>query len=109
MRVGLFAATAMTVSLFVVAPAHADNSDDFLAMLSQLGVNAGDTSADVALSLAAANAACQNLHYGYSTAVAADQMHYAFPAASSAQLTGIVAAARKTMCEQATAPLTPDW
>ena len=51
MRIGMFAAAVISISLVVGVPAHADAGSDFLAMMSAQGINVGDSPADVELTL----------------------------------------------------------
>jgi hypothetical protein len=107
MRIGVLAAAIMSTSLLVGAPAHADNGSDFLAMISALGLNPGDTPADVTLTLANATEICQLIHYGYTPEVAGRQVKYFYPNATAQQVSGFVSAAQATLCPQAFAPLEP--
>jgi Protein of unknown function (DUF732) len=105
---GLFAVAAVSTSLVVAVPAQADPGTDFLTMVSGLGLNVGETPADVQQTLAAAVAICDVLFYGFTPEVASRQVHYVFPNATPQQAAGFVDAAnRSKLCEQDMAPLQP--
>jgi hypothetical protein len=108
MRLGMFAAAVISTSLMVGVPAHADASSDFLAMVSAEGINAGDTPADVQLTLATAAEICQLIHVGgYTPQVAGRQVKYLFPKATPQQTTGFVDAAQAKLCPGLYTPLQP--
>jgi hypothetical protein len=101
------AAAVMSTSLIVAAPAYADNSTDFLAVVSGEGLNVGDTPADVEITLANGEAICELMFYGYTPEVAGRQVKYAFPGATPKQITGFVEAAQAKLCTQQFTPLEP--
>lgn len=109
MRLELLAAAVLSTSLVFGAPAHADNATDFLAMVSALDLNPGDTPADVTLTLASATEICGLIHYGYSPEVASRQVKYLYPDATPQQTVGFVDAAQATLCPQSSTPLQPGW
>ncbi|GAB5015260.1 hypothetical protein MAHJHV65_18770 [Mycobacterium avium subsp. hominissuis] len=89
----------LSASVVVAAPASADSGADFLAVVSETGINVGDSPADVVLTLSRGMLACRLLHYGYPTEVAIREVGYGFPDATPAQLVGFVDAAKATLCE----------
>jgi hypothetical protein len=107
MRIGMFAAAVISTSLVVGAPAHADAASDFLAMVSTEGINAGDTTADVQITLATAGEICELIHFGYTPQVAGRQVKYVFPNATPQQTTDFVAAAQAKLCPVQFTPLQP--
>jgi hypothetical protein len=107
MRLGMFAAAVVSTSLMVAVPAHADASSDFLARVSAEGINAGDTPADVQLTLATASEICQLIHFGYTPQLAGRQVKYMFPNATPQQTTGFVDAAQAKLCPELYTPLQP--
>jgi Protein of unknown function (DUF732) len=107
MRLGMFAAAVVSTSLMVAVPAHADASSDFLARVSAEGINAGDTPADVQLTLATASEICQLIHFGYTPQLAGRQVKYTFPNATPQQTTGFVDAAQAKLCPVLYTPLQP--
>lgn len=103
----MFAATVISTSLVVALPAHADAGADFLTMVSGEGLNVGDTSADVEITLATGAEICSVLHNGYSAQEAARQVHYVFPNATPEQAAGFVDAAQAKLCGPMYEPLQP--
>jgi hypothetical protein len=103
----MLAAAVMSTTLVVGAPAHADNGSDFLAILSGEGINVGDTSADVELTLTTGELVCHLLHDGYTPQDADREVSYTFPDATPQQLAGFVEAAQAKLCAQAYTPLQP--
>ncbi len=101
----MLAAAAASISLVVAAPAHADNASDFLAVVSGLGINVGDTPPDVSLTLAAGELVCQLLHYDSTPQEAGRNVLYTFPNATPQQVSGFVDAAQDKLCEQSYGPL----
>lgn len=89
----------LPVSVVVGAPANADNSADFLVMVSKTGINVGDSPADVAITLSKGMLACRLLYYGYPTEVAIREVGYDFPDATRGQLVSFVDAAKAKLCE----------
>jgi Protein of unknown function (DUF732) len=107
-RICMLAATVMSTSLVVAVPAHADNSSDFLAMVSGEGLNVGDTPADVELTLAKGDQICHLIHIGYTPETAGRQVKYEFPNATARQVAGFVEAAQAKLCVQSfETPLQP--
>lgn len=106
-RISAFVAAVMSTSLAVAAPAHADNGSDFLAMMSEAGINVGDTPEDVQLTLATAEAVCELFHFGFTPQIAGRQVRYAFPDATPQQITSFVDGAQAKLCTQAYAPVQP--
>jgi hypothetical protein len=106
-RIGIFAAAMMSTSLIVAMPAHADGGSDFLARVSGQGLNVGDTSADVVLTLATASVVCQLINAGYTPQVAGRQVKYRFPNLTQQQVAGFVDAAQATLCVAKATPLEP--
>jgi hypothetical protein len=107
-RIGMLVAAVMSTSLVVAVPAGADNASDFLAMVSERGINVGDTPADVELTLATGTEVCELIWHGYTPEVASRQVKYQFPNATSEQSAGFVEAAQARLCAQAfTTPLVP--
>lgn len=97
----------LPVSVVVGAPANADNSADFLTMVSKTGINVGDSPADIAITLSKGLLACRLLYFGYPTEVAIREVHYAFPDATRAQLVSFVDAAKAKLCEANFGQLNP--
>ena len=97
----------MSTSLALAVPAHADNATDFLAMLAAGGFNAGQTPADVEITIGTGEAVCQFIHYGYSREVAARQVPYMIQDATPSQSVGFVRAAEATLCAGMYTPLVP--
>jgi len=106
-RVGMFAAAIMSTSLIGALPAHADAGSDFLARVSGQGLNVGDTSADVQLTLATASVVCQLINDGYTPQVAGRQVKYRFPDITQQQVADFVDAAQATLCVSKATPLEP--
>ena len=92
MRIGILAATVLSAAVVVSVPAHADNSSEFITSLSGLGLNPGDTPADVSLTLANAMEICMLIHYGYTPEVAGRQVKYFYPNATPEQAAGFALA-----------------
>jgi hypothetical protein len=115
-RLGI-AAAVMSISLVGVGPAHADPSnelhvepsDEFLAMLSEEGLDAGHSGADVQLTLASGEMVCHILHYGFTAEDARRYVGYQFPKATPQQLAGFVKAAQTKLCPLAYTPVYPGW
>ncbi|MDT7770394.1 MAG: hypothetical protein QOI30_3411 [Mycobacterium sp.] len=103
----MFAAAMMWTSLVVAVPAHADAGSDFLARVSGVGLNVGDTSADVQLTLATGSVVCQMISDGYTPRVAGRQVKYRFPGVTQQQVSGFVDAAQATLCVSKATPLEP--
>lgn len=99
--------TLLSASVAAGAPAHADSGADFLAVVSKTGINAGDSPADVVLTLSRGMLACRLLHYGYPTEVAIREVGYGFPDASRDQLVSFVDAAKAKLCEPNFSQLNP--
>jgi hypothetical protein len=106
-RIGTFVAAVMLTPLVVAPPAQADNSSDFLTMISGEGINVGDTGADVQLTLSTAVEVCRILAFGATPQDAGRIVPYSFPNATPQQVAGFVAAAQSTMCAQVFTPLQP--
>lgn len=107
LRIGVLAAAAVVTSLVGAVPAHADNASDFLAKVSEHGLNVGDTPPDMQATLAAGTEICQLLHYGYTPQVAGQQLPYVYPNATPEQIAGFVEAAQLYLCPQMETPLQP--
>ncbi|MGH3969771.1 MAG: DUF732 domain-containing protein [Mycobacterium sp.] len=115
-RLGI-AAAVMVTSLVVAVPAHADPDndfhvepgDEFLAMLSEEGLDVGHSGADVQLTLASAEMVCHLLHYDFTAEDAGRYVGYQFPKATPQQLAGFVEAAQTKLCPLAYAPVYPGW
>lgn len=101
----MLAATVVSTSLVIGVPAHADSASDFVKMLSAVGLNPGDTPADVTLTLSSAVQICQLIHLGYTPEVASRQVKYVYPKATPQQVKGYMDAAQATMCPAAFTPL----
>ena len=106
-RTGMFAAAVISTSLVVAAPAHADNASDFLAMMSEQGINVGAEPADVESTLSAGEYVCNLLHYGFTPQQAGQQLPYSVPNLTPQQVASFVDAAQAKLCEQAYALLQP--
>ena len=106
-RTGMFIAAVISTSLVVAAPAHADNASDFLAIMSEQGIDVGSAPADVEITLSAAEYVCNLLHYGFTPQQAGEQLPYSLPNLTPQQAASFVDAAQAKLCEQAYAPLQP--
>jgi hypothetical protein len=106
-RISMFAAAMMSTSVIVAVPAQADAGTDFLARVTGQGLNAGDTSADVQLTLATASLVCQLINDGFTPQVAGRQVKYRFPNITQEQIEGFVEAAQATLCVSKATPLEP--
>lgn len=106
-RVGTFVAAVMSTLLVVAPLAQADNSNDFLTMVSREGINVGDTPPDVEFTLATATEVCRIIYFGFTPQEAARMVPYRFPKATPQQVAGFVDAAQATLCTQQFTPLQP--
>jgi hypothetical protein len=104
-RIGMLVIAAMSTWLVIAVPARADNATDFLAKVSEEGLNTGDTSTDVQLTLYLGTAVCELMHYGYTPQIAGRQVLYRFPNATPGQVAGFVDAAQAKLCAQDYGPL----
>jgi hypothetical protein len=107
LRIGVLVVAAMVTSLVGAVPAQSDNASNFLAKVSEHGLNVGDTPADMQATLATGTEICQLLHYGYTPQVAGQQLPYVFPNATPEQIAGFVEAAQRYLCPQMETPLQP--
>lgn len=103
-RIGMLVAAVMSTSLAVATPADADNSTDFLAMLSAEGFNVGDTPPDLELTLTAGTTVCLLLNHGQTPQEAGQVISAHYPNATAQQITGFVGAAQAKLCTQQTVP-----
>ncbi len=103
----MFVAAVMSISLAVAPPAQADNSSDFLTMVSAEGLNVGDAPPDVELTLSTAEQVCRLMFFGFTPQDAGRMVRYRFPEATPQQVAGFVDAAQAKMCAQANTPLQP--
>jgi hypothetical protein len=106
-RIGTFVAAVMSTSLVVAPLAQADNSSDFLTMVSAQGLNVGDTSPDVQFTLSTAVQVCRVMFFGNTPQDAGRLVPYRFPDATPEQVAAFVYAAQTTMCAQLYTPLPP--
>lgn len=104
-QIGILAAVVVSTSLLLAAPARADSSDDFLAAVSALGIKAGDTGADVGITLDNGLTICDIIRMGYSPEVASHQVKYMYPDPTPQQVAGFVDAAQSTLCAWHETPL----
>ncbi|WP_368834390.1 DUF732 domain-containing protein [Mycobacterium intracellulare] len=106
-EVAALTAALVFAPLATATPARADASTDFLTMVSNEGLNVGDTPPDVQITLDTANLICQIVHNGFTPQEAGRQVPYVFPHATPDQVAGFVTAAQATLCVQAYTPLQP--
>lgn len=104
---GAFVAAVMSTSLVLAPFSQADNSDDFLTMVSAEGLNVGDAPPDVEFTLSTAVQVCRLIFFGNTPQEAGRMVPYRFPEASPQQVAGFVEAAKATMCAQLYTPLQP--
>lgn len=106
-RIGVLAVAVMSTSLAGAASAQADATSDFLTAVSEIGLNVGDSPADVQLTLAHGAEICELRNYGFTPTVVSRQVPYMYPHATPEQSASFVDAAQTKLCPAVFTPLQP--